>query len=166
DASELKYCQFSDDEFNKLKLNEGDILVIRSNGSRALVGRSAIVTKEFNNYCYAGYLIRLRLRKESITSKFFNYALQSGYIRLQIEKKAKSTSGVNNINAKELGSMAINMFSIEEQEQIVQEIESRFSVIDKLEGTVDNALKKSEQLRNSILKSAFEGKLVSYEGDT
>ncbi len=48
----------------------------------------------------------------------------------------------------------------ENQKQIVQEIESRFSVIDKLEETVDIALKKTEKLRKSILKSAFEGKLV------
>ena len=49
---------------------------------------------------------------------------------------------------------------LSEQEQIVQEIESRFSVIDKLEQSVDSALIKTEQLRKSILKSAFEGKLV------
>jgi type I restriction enzyme, S subunit len=165
DCSELKYCQFSDDEFNNLKLKEGDILVIRSNGSKNLVGRSAIVSKEFKNYCYAGYLIRLRLKKEIVIPSFFNYFFQSGFIRLQIEKKAKSTSGVNNVNAKEIGAMTINVFTLEEQEKIIEEIESRFSVIDKLEQTIDKALIKAEQLRKSILKSAFEGKLVKYEGD-
>ena len=47
-----------------------------------------------------------------------------------------------------------------EQKKIVEEIESRFSVIDKVEEVVDNALLKSDRLRKSILKAAFEGKLA------
>ncbi len=48
----------------------------------------------------------------------------------------------------------------DEQKQIVQEIESRLSVCDKIEETITNALKEAEALRQSILKQAFEGKLV------
>lgn len=48
---------------------------------------------------------------------------------------------------------------IEEQHQIVSEIEKRFSVADRLEQTIDKSLAKAEQLRQSILKKAFEGKL-------
>ena len=51
----------------------------------------------------------------------------------------------------------------EEQTLIVQSIESKFSVIDKIEQVVEESLKKSEKLRKSILKSAFEGKLVKIE---
>ena len=49
--------------------------------------------------------------------------------------------------------------SIEEQLQIVQEIESRLSVCDKIEETITNNLKQAEALRQSILKKAFEGQL-------
>ena len=47
------------------------------------------------------------------------------------------------------------------QKLLVEEIESRFSVIDKIEETVNCALVKADKLRKSILKSAFEGKLVN-----
>ena len=50
--------------------------------------------------------------------------------------------------------------SLKEQSLIVQEIESKFSIIDKVEEAVNNALKKAEMLKKAILKSAFEGKLV------
>ena len=43
------------------------------------------------------------------------------------------------------------------QQQIVQEIESRLSVCDKIEETITNSLKQAEALRQSILKRAFEG---------
>jgi len=50
--------------------------------------------------------------------------------------------------------------SIEEQLQIVKEIESRLSVCDKLEETIQTSLKQAEILRQSILKKAFSGQLV------
>jgi type I restriction enzyme S subunit len=46
------------------------------------------------------------------------------------------------------------------QKSIVQEIESKFSVIDKVQNIVEESLKKAEKLKKSILKSAFEGRLV------
>ena len=50
--------------------------------------------------------------------------------------------------------------SIKEQEEIVSEIESRLSVCDKLEQTIEDSLKKAEALRQSILKKAFNGELT------
>ncbi|MEI2710784.1 MAG: hypothetical protein V9E96_17495 [Chitinophagaceae bacterium] len=49
---------------------------------------------------------------------------------------------------------------IEEQHQIVQAIESRLSVADKLEESIAQSLQQSEALRQSILKKAFKGRLV------
>lgn len=55
----------------------------------------------------------------------------------------------------------IHLPSIEEQTQIVQEIESRLSVCDKMEQSINESIIKAEALRQSILKKAFEGKLLS-----
>ncbi|SFZ89536.1 type I restriction enzyme, S subunit [Flaviramulus basaltis] len=54
----------------------------------------------------------------------------------------------------------ITLCSFEEQEEIISSIESQFSIIDNLEKTIESGLQKSEALRQSILKKAFEGKLV------
>jgi type I restriction enzyme S subunit len=56
--------------------------------------------------------------------------------------------------------LPIPLASIKEQKQIVEEIESRLSVAEKLEETITASLQQSETLRQSILKKAFEGKLV------
>ena len=50
--------------------------------------------------------------------------------------------------------------SIPEQHKIVEEVERRFSVADQIEKNVDQSLKQSEMLRQSILKRTFEGKLI------
>ncbi len=60
----------------------------------------------------------------------------------------------------EVLSLHVLLPPIEEQHQIVQEIESRLSVCDHLEQEIDKALRQSEALRQSILKKAFEGRLV------
>lgn len=46
------------------------------------------------------------------------------------------------------------------QRKILEEIESRLSVCDSIEKTVDDSLVQAEALRQSILKKAFEGGLV------
>ena len=57
----------------------------------------------------------------------------------------------------------IPLCSIQEQHQIVKEIESRLSVCDKVEESISESLEKAKALRQSILKKAFEGKLLSEE---
>jgi len=55
----------------------------------------------------------------------------------------------------------IKVPTIKEQQQIVQEIESRLSVCDKVEESIIESLEKAQALRQSILKKAFEGKLLT-----
>lgn len=65
-----------------------------------------------------------------------------------------------NLNTDLIKIIDLPLCSLEEQNQIVQEIESRLSVCDKIEETIQNSLTKAEALRQSILKKAFEGKLL------
>jgi type I restriction enzyme, S subunit len=160
DDSDLKYAEFNRDETETYGLKAGDLLTIRSNGSVDLVGRCARVTERDEAYLFAGYLIRLRPLEGGILSKYLLHVLSSSDVRSQIETKAKSTSGVNNINSEELKSLVISVCTVAEQHTIVSEVESRLSVCDKIEETITNALKQAESLRQSILKKAFEGKLV------
>ncbi len=72
-----------------------------------------------------------------------------------------SSGGVQpNLNLGIVKKTLLPLPPTEEQQQIVQEIESRLSVCDKIEETITNSLKQSEALRQSILKKAFEGKLL------
>jgi type I restriction enzyme S subunit len=64
------------------------------------------------------------------------------------------------ISYEEIADYLIPIGPISDQNQIVQEIESRLSVCDKVEETITQSLKQAETLRQSILKKAFEGKLI------
>ncbi len=160
DSSDLKYAEFNEKELEQLSLKNGDILIIRSNGSISLVGSSAIIRKCDTDKTYAGYLMRLRiLNKEKLLPQYLLYYLSSPDARRYIESVAKSTSGVNNINSQEISKLCVPLSSIEKQEKTVAEIEMKLSVYHEIEKSVDTVLVQADAMRQSILKQAFEGAL-------
>ncbi len=86
--------------------------------------------------------------------------LSSHFLRTQIENKAKSTSGVNNINSSELQSLLIPLCELEEQKVIVSMLKEYLSDIDNLEEEIQKDLHRLNALRQSVLKKAFSGELV------
>jgi type I restriction enzyme S subunit len=101
----------------------------------------------------------IRLFSENIVNKYVFYFFKSPYIQKQ---SLKSIVGVGraNITLTDVSCYNIPLPPLLEQHQIVAEIESRLSVADQLEKVVEQSLKQAERLRQSILKQAFEGKLV------
>ena len=78
----------------------------------------------------------------------------------QLYEKLKPATGQGNVGMKAVTETLIPFASIEEQKKIVQEIESRLSVADKMEESINQSLQQAEALKQSILKKAFEGRLV------
>lgn len=76
---------------------------------------------------------------------------------------AKDGTTVDNLEVPKLKEYPICICSDEEQLKVVQKIESRLSVVDKLEETIANSLQQAEALRQSILKKAFEGRFSYLE---
>ena len=163
DASDLKGAHFEEDEKRTHALRNGDILVIRSNGSISIVGKCAIISKAEEQYLYAGYLIRLRSNPRALLPDYLAALLSSHLLRTQIEHKAKSTSGVNNINSGEIQSLIVPLCGLSEQEVVVERLSASLSAIEGIEAELDNQLLKAVALRQSILKKAFAGQLVAQD---
>lgn len=158
--SDIKKALFTEEELSSLQLHEGDILVIRSNGSLNLVGRASIISEPDINGVFAGYLIRIRIKRgKDLSPKYLLYALSTHEARSYIERTAKSTSGINNINSKELLKLKIPVCSPEKQQRVVSIIESDLPLLDTISNSVEKALQQASSLRQTILKLAFEGKL-------
>lgn len=77
----------------------------------------------------------------------------------QYIQKAHGTAGLAHITKGKFENSEIKLPSKMIQDKIVEDLEFKFSVIDKTEEIVDKALVKAERLQKSILKAAFEGKL-------
>lgn len=161
DLNDLKYTDLDKKEYESLKLERDDILLIRSNGSVSLVGRTALVTEKEKGMAYAGYLIRLRVKKDLIIPEFLQYQFQSYAMRLQIELPARSTSGVNNINSREVRNLQIALPSINEQKEVLRSLKTLFTLLEKNEREFDKAKSYTDKLEQSILAKAFRGELIS-----
>lgn len=165
DSSDLKYAELDKSEKNKLQLIEGDLLLVRSNGSVDLVGRSAIVTQKETHYGYAGYLMRLRVDKNKVCPEFLNYCFQSYDMRLQIQLPARSTTGVHNINTTEVKNLELNLPPLDEQQEIVRTINKLFALADSLETRYWVAVAHVNKIEQSILAKAFRGELIEPDLD-
>ncbi|HAS6440127.1 TPA: restriction endonuclease subunit S [Vibrio parahaemolyticus] len=157
---DMKYAEFTDDEIATYKLNEGDILTIRSNGSVSLVGKCAVISDKDTDFLFAGYLIRLRPVLKHIDANYLKGVLTSGFLRKQIEMLAKSSSGVNNINTGELQSLIVPVCSLQEQRLIAQDIDSKNTTINRQFEEYERLFKQASKNKSAILKKAFSGELV------
>lgn len=101
----------------------------------------------------------INLKSDFLSSKsYVKWFLVKNYNDIRIV----SSGGVQpNLNLAKVKSIELPFPSIEEQTQIVQEIEARLSVCDKLAETIQTSLQQAEALRQSILKKAFEGRLLT-----
>ncbi len=95
-----------------------------------------------------------------VLSQYFYYQLLSYKQSKQIKGYVK---GVGNptIDKISIRSIDFAVCSLKEQEQVVKEIESRLSVCDRLESDIEENLERAESLRQSILKKAFAGELLT-----
>lgn len=157
---DLKYSELESKEIEKLALRDGDILVVRSNGSAELVGRPALVSDEAAGMAYAGYLIRIRPNPNLVSPQFLTFMLEAPAIRRVIEQGARSTSGVHNVNAKELGALQIPIFHRQEQAEITHRIASAFAWLERISADHTAATKLLPKLDVAILGKAFRGELV------
>ncbi len=106
--------------------------------------------------CIGRGLAAIRV-KERVKNFYLFYYLRYFIFNL-IEKSTGTT--FNAISKNILEGFKVSLFSLQEQQQIINEIESRLFVCNKIEETVKQGLNKIYYLRQSILKKAFEGKLV------
>jgi len=134
-----------------------DVLVV-SRG--ATVGRSCIVNTD-RIFCLLGSVILIKPHSD-IVSKYLSISIKSPSIQKDLIELSGSTAQ-QAIYIRDIRNQLIPIPPKDEQVAIVKEVERLTSIIDESEQIIDAELKRSQSLRQSILKQAFEGKLVSQD---
>lgn len=156
DFDDLKFANLPKEEFDNLKLKTDDMLVIRSNGSENLVGRTAVFKGAGFDCAYAGYLVRLRFNLNLIHVDYIHQVLESKFLRNLIEFPLRTTSGVKNINSTELSNLLMPLPPLSEQQCIVAKVEQLHQQLNQLETQVQQSREYAQQLLQAVLKEAFE----------
>ena len=157
DFTNLKYLNHKGVTEESL-IQKDDLLIIRSNGSRDLVGKCALVGVLDRSYTFASYLIRIR--PIIINANYLLYLLNSSYIRNQFFNKAKSSAGINNINSQELNSVFIPLPPLIEQDEIVHILDNLLENEQKAKELCD-VIENIDHIKKTILARAFRGELSS-----
>ncbi|MYE89854.1 restriction endonuclease subunit S [Candidatus Poribacteria bacterium] len=109
------------------------------------------------NACFPDSMVGFLPERGQCNIYFVEFFLRTA--KEDLERYAPATAQ-KNINLAILKDLAIPFPSLAEQNIIAQEIDRYLSVADEVEKTITAELKRAEQLRQSILKKAFSGKLV------
>lgn len=138
----------------KSQVHIGDVLIARSGVN---LGMAATVPQKYDGYNAIDVVIAVP-KKEFILSQYLAQYTNSPY-GLEIVRKNQHGAAQGHLNVKEYGNLPIFLPNIPEQYSLLKKIESRLSVCDNIEQTIDTSLQQAEALRQSILKQAFEGEM-------
>ena len=147
--NDMKYLQIKD-EIDTHKIKNGDLLTIRSNGSRDLVGKCAVAKNIDRSVAFASYLIRLR--PILVNSEFLALALSSQNVRDQFFLSAKTTTGVHNINTEELARTMLALPPLAEQHRIVAKVDALMALCDALESRLKERAGVQGRLAGAVVK--------------
>ena len=162
DLSDLKLVKLDDAEFERLRMQAGDLLLVRTNGNREYVGRCAVFDGDVEtephtnrNFVYASYLIRARLRLNEYNPYFVQTYLSSGQGRKAMLARAKTSAGQFNINTESLRSILLPAPPRELQDEFA----ARSARIRSAINAQFKIAEKQETLFSSLQSRAFSGQL-------
>jgi len=163
DLTQQKAGAWTREEANAYLVHAHDFLVARGNGSLDLVGQGGLVREGPGDVAFPDTMIRVRVNPSLFNPDYLRTVWNAPFIRKQVETSARTTAGIYKINQQLMHRFILPLPPLAEQERIVAEVERRLSVVEEMEATVEANLKRAERLRQSILKRAFEGKLVAQD---
>lgn len=142
--------------YSRCDVKKGDVLYIKDG---ATTGKAAInnLKEEFSLLSSVGVF---RTAHNLILPQYLEYFLNSHTTRNRMLSNIAGVA-ITRLTLVKLNNSLLSVCSLQEQNQIVREIETRLSVCDKVEQSISQGLEKARALRQSILKKAFEGSLLS-----
>lgn len=155
-----RFIPISEETADSLAIREGEFFVARGNGSLHLVGRGSLAQQPPERIVFPDTMIRLRLVDFSPLRQFLALIWQTRWIRSQVEKKARTTAGIYKISQRDIDGFTVPVPPLAEQDALIAIISSHLSIIEAVEKQAEANLRRARRLRQSILKRAFEGKLV------
>lgn len=131
-------------------LKDGDIIIVRSNGSKELVGRNMIVYPQDKKVTYSGFCIRCRLNSLSILPIVLNRILSDRGTMMVLRQEGRGCN-ISNINQKILSSLPIVIPPLSLQ----QFFSSKIEVIERQKALIQQSINEVETLFNSRMDYYF-----------
>lgn len=158
DLSSVKEMNFTPQEFEKYRIEPGDLLLCEGQ-TPELVGRAALVRTPLPGFCFQNHLVRFRANPEVLPG--FALAVFRQYLHTgRFAKIAQITTNIAHMGSKRFSEIEFPVPPMSEQLRIVDAIESNFARLDSAVTSLQRVESRLTKCRSSILTSAFRGKLI------
>ena len=131
-----------------LLVKKDDILICVRSGSKALVGKAALIEKE--NMTFGAFMAVYR----SCCNKYIHKFINSSLFRQQLD--GANTTTINQITQNMLKNIIFPLPPLNEQKRIVEKVDQLIALCDELEKNIEQSKKDSELLMQSVLQEAFK----------
>ena len=137
-------------------LRKNDIIFVRSNGSKELVGRTLLVNTNLQeNIVYSGFCIRLRVEQENINNTFLLQLLNSKSIKDNMKNDGHGCN-IKSLNQTILGNITVIVPPIEEQNKFAKIVEK----VEAQKQKNEQVIEQMDNLFNSLSQRAFKGDMA------
>jgi type I restriction enzyme S subunit len=159
---EVKTIGVAESEIDRARLIAGDLLVVEGNGSIGQIGRVALWDGSIDECLHQNHLIKARFSPLELAS-WALYWLTSPLGRVAIEHAASSTSGLHTLSLSRVKRLPVPLAPFVEQSRIAAEVDRLATLATAAASAVAGNIRRCARLRQSILKWAFEGRLVDQD---
>ena len=159
DFSNPQRINLSESEKSKYELKDGDILFVRVNGSKQLVGKSAVFHSTTEPIYFNDHVIRISV-SDVISPDFLQLYLKSSIGKLEISTKIKTSAGQYTISGTDLGSIMIPLPSFEQQLQILKDVTKILNSIGQAMDNIEKEINIVKEYRSSLIYEYATGKKI------
>ena len=141
-------------EFERCRLQSGDLLIVEGNGSIDQIGRNALFS-EHGEWIHQNHIIRVRVVDETLSPEFVSAYLNASAGRAQLVEKARSTTGLYTLSAGKVASLDVPAPSLAEQRAIALRLNRDQTTAKALRDAIQEKLDELKKLPAALLRSAF-----------
>ncbi len=162
--SDEKRIQDGSLDVSGLILDPGDLLIVRTNGSRDLIGRTGVV-QEGVQAAFASYLIRYKLDVGRVRPQWVHLMMQTPGSRRVLESMAASSAGQYNLSLSKLDQVVVPVPELDQQDRLLARWGSIEESVGRLREELGGLEVRRKALHRSLLTAAFAGRLMGRTGD-
>jgi type I restriction enzyme S subunit len=152
DLSEMKEIEATENEAERFRLEQGDLLLVEGSGSPDRLGRGWLWEGAVSPCLHQNHVFRARPNRELVVPRFLAYAVSSAPARAHFLDSAKTTSGLATINRKQTSATPVPVPPIAVQQRMVEQL-------DAIRRTAVAAQREASRLRD--VRSALIDDLLS-----
>ena len=162
DVRNLGHIHLKDKLDESYLIKDQDLVFVRSNGSKSLVGRSVLIKSNQEEATYSGFCIRFRSDNKCTTTKYIQHLINVGYLKRFLVYEGRGTN-ITNLNQDILGRLSFPIPPIAEQDRVLHILSIWDTAIKKQSELVE----KIKLRKRALMQQLFTGKkrLPEFSGE-